>query len=59
MLYSERTFKKREDKTGQFPKLYLYQQLFAFKKFYVKAGLSNIFKTTRAMNLTKAILESA
>ena len=41
----------------QFPKFFLCYQLFAFKKFCKETRLPNIFKTTNATKLIKAILE--
>ena len=44
---------------GQFSKFCLRQQLFAFKEFRMKTRLHNISKTTKAISLTKAILQSS
>ena len=49
----------RMDYVGQFSKLCLRQQLFAFKEFCMKMRLPNIFKTTNVTMLNKAILESS
>ena len=43
MLYSESSLKIKVRSPRYIPKLYLRQQLFAIKEFYMETGLNNAF----------------
>ena len=49
----------KNKRTGRFSKFYLCQQLFAFKKHFMKTRLYNIFKSKNAAKLTNPIIESS